>query len=136
LTPCFDDEGNHGTPDEGCFCGVETPHLHAHMHDPKSCDDDRPKNGNMETELMNLARLTLYPTEEPDDVNNPSAESLYHIPVSEHMPKQCNSKDYTRHVSGEDSDTPRAPLRRRRMHKVQVCSYPSISALGRNFLVS
>lgn len=113
LTPCFDEDGNHGTPDEGCFCGEEAPHIHAHLHDPKTCDDNGPKNGNLEKELMNLARLTLYLSEDLED-------SLYNIPVSEHMPKQCNSKEYIRHLSGADSDTPPHPVRRQRMHKVKV----------------
>jgi hypothetical protein len=37
LTPCFDEDGHHGEPEEDCFCGVETPHIHAHIHDPKIC---------------------------------------------------------------------------------------------------
>jgi hypothetical protein len=127
LTPCFDDDGNHGIPDEGCFCGVETPHLHAHLHDPKTCDDEESalnKEGTMEAELMKLARLTLHPTDdgefETDNTKDQSEARLYNIPLSEHMPKQCNSQAFTRHMSGADSDVPPAPFRKRTMHKVKV----------------
>ena len=111
LTPCFDDAGNHGSPDEGCFCGVETPHLHAHVHDPKTCNDD--SSNTAEVDLMKLARMTLHPTEESKN------SSLFQIPVSERLPKECNSKDFEHHLtSGEDSR--HAPLKNRRMHKVKV----------------
>jgi hypothetical protein len=36
LTPCLDSDGLHGDPEEACFCGVDTPHLHAHSKD--RCD--------------------------------------------------------------------------------------------------
>jgi hypothetical protein len=42
LTPCLDEEGKHGVPEESCFCGVETPHMHAHLraaHCDEACDD-------------------------------------------------------------------------------------------------
>jgi hypothetical protein len=120
LTPCFDEGGYHGTPDEGCFCGLDEPHLHAHIHDLKTCDDNRPKNGNLEAELLSLARLTLLPVpgsvDANDSSNNESTE-LLKVPESDCMPTQCNSRDYARHMSGADSDK---PLRMKRMHKVQV----------------
>ena len=40
LTPCLDDDGMHGVPDESCFCGIDTPHVHAHKHDSGKCQDD------------------------------------------------------------------------------------------------
>jgi copper chaperone CopZ len=40
LTPCFDEQGNHGDPDESCFCGVDVPHLHAHVRNPRTCGAD------------------------------------------------------------------------------------------------
>jgi hypothetical protein len=111
LTPCFDDAGNHGAPEEGCFCGVETPHLHAHVHDPNTCNDDIPDT--TEANLMTLAQLTLHPTEESKN------SSLFQIPVSERMPKECNSKDFGQHLS-TGGDSLHAPLEKRRMHKVKV----------------
>jgi hypothetical protein len=111
LTPCFDDAGNHGTPEEGCFCGVETPHLHAHVHDPKTCNED--SNDTAEVDLMKLARMTLHPTEESKN------SSLFQIPVSERLPKECNSKDVVHHLS-TGGDSLHAPLKKRRMHKVKV----------------
>ena len=50
LTHCFDENGVHGVPEEGCFCGVDTPHLHAHVHDDKACQENGPK-------VANLAKL-------------------------------------------------------------------------------
>jgi hypothetical protein len=111
LTPCFDDAGNHGSPEEGCFCGVETPHLHAHVHDPKTCNEDSPNTA--EVDLMKLARMTLHPTEESKN------SSLFQIPVSERLPKECNSKDFVHHLS-TSGDSLHAPLKKRRMHKVKV----------------
>jgi cation transport ATPase len=40
MTHCLDDNGHHGTPDEFCMCGVDTPHLHAHLHHPATCGND------------------------------------------------------------------------------------------------
>jgi hypothetical protein len=117
LTPCFDDAGNHGAPEEGCFCGVETPHLHAHVHDPKTCNED--SLNTVEADLMKLARMTLHPTEE--SVNS----SLFQIPISERLPKECNSKDF--------GDSLHAPLQKRRMHKVKV-SYIWIFNFAAGFL--
>jgi hypothetical protein len=69
LTPCFDLDGLHGGPEEDCFCGVDTLHLHAHMHDPKICGDGHMMNtsesGDLESQLMLLARLTLHPIQAP-----------------------------------------------------------------------
>ena len=111
LTPCFDDAGNHGSPEEGCFCGVETPHLHAHVHDPKTCNEDSPSTA--EVDLMKLARMTLHPTEESKN------SSLFQIPVSERLPKECNSKEFVHHLSA-GGDSRHVPLKKRRMHKVKV----------------
>ena len=33
LSPCFDENGLHGEPDETCFCGVEDPHIHTHLRE-------------------------------------------------------------------------------------------------------
>jgi copper chaperone CopZ len=71
LTPCFDDVGRHGEPEEGCFCGIDTPHIHAHIHDPKICGGNgggnrssihSKSNKDTEQDLMRLASLTLHPT--------------------------------------------------------------------------
>jgi copper chaperone CopZ len=96
LTPCFDDEGLHGEPEESCFCGVDTPHLHAHVHDPKTCNDltttDKKKN-DLETDLMLLARLTLHPTKS----SSSTTMAELHIPLDESKKtafNKCNSMDY------------------------------------------
>ncbi|KAL3922549.1 MAG: hypothetical protein SGARI_006425, partial [Bacillariaceae sp.] len=103
LTPCFDDEGLHGEPEEGCFCGIDTPHLHAHIHDPKICDDhnsttddNNNSNNDLENDLMLLARLTLHPTKVSSSSSITVAE--LRIPLDEakkDVNNKCNSMDYS-----------------------------------------
>ena len=126
LTPCFDEEGNHGEPEESCFCGIDEPHLHAHWHDPNFCVDKEEDGGGgcqagkkktsaLKTEdaLMKLAKLTLEPEEDGEGM------PLLSIPVSDHMPNQCNGNELFSSLN--DSGHGESALRnRRRMHKVQV----------------
>ena len=119
LTPCFDEDGNHGIPDESCFCGVERPHLHAHVHDPKTCSDDGTKAAE-DSDLMKLAKLTLFPTDDHEDVFVPAEDNLLQIEVSEHMPKACNAKELLRHISDSGTDRSDASRKNRRIHKVKV----------------
>jgi hypothetical protein len=97
LTPCFDEEGLHGEPEESCFCGVDTPHLHAHLNDPKICSEDAQNDqgttsGNLDSHLMALARITLHPA-----AHSPSTDIV--IPpedtAQKKKPSRCNSMDYT-----------------------------------------
>lgn len=123
LTPCFDAEGNHGVPDEMCFCGVETPHLHAHVKDPKTCTAARlvmqqqqkqshqssppPQDG----DILHLATQTLYPVHQ---------EQLVQINVSEQMPKQCNSEELKQRLRDHQiQESHTGILHRRRLHKVK-----------------
>jgi len=62
LTPCFDENGEHGEPEESCFCGIDEPHIHAHVQDPDKC--------NHSEDLTFLAQLTLYPLEKDMEVSN------------------------------------------------------------------
>lgn len=128
LTPCFDEEGRHGVPDEGCFCGVETPHLHAHVHDPKRCEQEdaakettcaskKKKNSNGEDDFSYLSKLTLHPTDEKSQ--STGKEQLVSMGVSERLPKQCNSKDLKRELADRGMND-RGNGRHRRIHKVQV----------------
>lgn len=110
LTPCFDEAGNHGIPQDACFCGVETAHLHAHIHDPRTCDDET-NCGNVD--LMKLARLTLFPTDGRKDYI-PTANVMLEIPVSEVMPKECNSR-LLRQMSNSSMES-----LGKRMHRVRV----------------
>ena len=120
LTPCFDEDGKHGVPDESCFCGVDTPHLHAHMHDPKTCkdededNDEKKKNAQGERNLQYLAQLTLHPT--GNDFFLEEAERLVNMAVSEQLPKQCNSKEISRHMNEHGLTQSQ---NKRRMHKIQ-----------------
>jgi len=87
LTPCFDEDGNHGVPDEGCFCGVGTPHLHAHLRDPETCDygvDSSNKSNNNKKSKRNgsdgdigfLASQILHPVDREEEEKTTTAPSL------------------------------------------------------------
>ena len=83
LTPCFDEEGNHGFPEEDCFCGVDTPHLHAHLYDPQICsNEDGTKS--QDAAIGYLASQILHPTGDESPMAN--------IGVSESLPRECNSE--------------------------------------------
>eukprot|EP00566_Odontella_aurita_P003386 CAMPEP_0113583338 /NCGR_PEP_ID=MMETSP0015_2-20120614/32457_1 /TAXON_ID=2838 /ORGANISM="Odontella" /LENGTH=1507 /DNA_ID=CAMNT_0000488195 /DNA_START=371 /DNA_END=4894 /DNA_ORIENTATION=- /assembly_acc=CAM_ASM_000160 len=136
LTPCFDENGEHGEPEEGCFCGVDTPHLHAHVHDPERCNHDVGKASDAggcggvkssgepagaEADLGFLAQLTLHPTDNNEVAPTPPGEELIDIgapllkmPVNASLPKQCNSKEFTRKLSQHGLERTG-----RKMYKVQ-----------------
>ena len=111
LTPCFDEEGNHGVPEEDCFCGVDTPHLHAHLYDPSTChekedgEDSTKKNGDR---IDYLASQTLHPHDD-----DKLAGSVMNIGVSDSMPKECNSQEVTLRQRRKSNN------KWRRMHQVQ-----------------
>mmetsp|Transcript_3002 Transcript_3002/g.3299 ORF Transcript_3002/g.3299 Transcript_3002/m.3299 type:complete len:1163 (-) Transcript_3002:547-4035(-) len=94
LTQCFDADGLHGEPDETCFCGVDTPHLHAHKHVPELCDaavSGCNNNNKKSTEISFLGQLTLF----PDDVTASAVASAEKssIPFSDSFPNSCNSSE-------------------------------------------
>lgn len=97
LTPCFDEDGMHGVPEEGCFCGLDAPHLHAHMHDPVSCGGGPEINvkgaSTLEAQLEKLAGITLYLS----DVDT------CHIPLSKDFPRVCNSQEFSDYFVNKDS---------------------------------
>jgi hypothetical protein len=74
LTPCLDEEGRHGSPDKGCFCGQVEPHIHAHVYDSTTCHDpnsstttcgshspNASSSKSHHDSLMRLAQVTLLP---------------------------------------------------------------------------
>jgi copper chaperone CopZ len=81
LTPCFDDDGNHGGgpgPDSGglglgggggsssaaCFCGIGMPHLHAHVRSPDTCDNrSSHHSGSDDERIAALADQVLLPVD-------------------------------------------------------------------------
>jgi ribosomal protein L32/copper chaperone CopZ len=133
LTPCFDQDGNHGDPEESCFCGVDTPHLHAHLRDPRTCqeeddhdhDNDSKKKAaksKMQDNISYLASQTLHPID-PDEASEEIP--LVNIDVSDSLPKACNEKSSSSHDMGNQKnqkDNARHQVHsnhRRRMHKVR-----------------
>jgi len=66
LTPCFDEYGNHGEPNEVCFCGVSEPHIHAHFYNPETCSDTPTKTITMEELMFSNQLVTLYPQDNDD----------------------------------------------------------------------
>ena len=127
LTPCLDDDGCHGVPDEGCFCGLTEPHIHAHFHDPKLCNHHQKRNNNGRdptgAELMKLARLTLRPTTATASGDDSTiSNNIFRVPESAFMRTMCNSQDYTARMDGHL----REPLlKKKTLHKVQVRPPPS-----------
>jgi Cd2+/Zn2+-exporting ATPase len=106
LTPCLDEEGKHGVPEESCFCGVETPHMHAHLraaHCDEACDDP-----------AKLATHILHPLVKETEPER----SLLNIDVSEAMPNECNSQALFDTKSSNGS-CQGGGTHRRRMHAVQ-----------------
>lgn len=95
LTPCFDERGKHGAPEQSCPCGVDTPHLHAHVRDPKTCEDDRAHHPAASADkIAYLTSQILHPTTENYGVHE-STPLLLHIPVTERMPNHCNNDEIT-----------------------------------------
>ena len=128
MTPCFDEDGLHGEPEEGCFCGSEGPHIHAHYHNPATCNDDdhcgSTKSSDLESALASLAPLTLFPIPvkvEESSTGITTPKKLFEIPESEFMPSCCNSSEYSRHMSGTESDErPPEKMKTKMLHKIQV----------------
>ena len=95
LTPCFDELGQHGDPEEGCFCGIDTPHLHAHVHNDKTCidhdDHDHDKN-----DVSRLSQLTFHPVEYDSNSNSKQDQHQHQyqpLIESESMPNACNAQE-------------------------------------------
>jgi len=127
LTYCFDSNGEHGEPDEGCFCGEEEPHLHAHIHDPELCGKNNCGGGaGSSNNWRNLSQLTLHLVEGEED-NAPSGVAS--MPITSSMPNQCNSSTLQQHLKDEglqlvqreccDTDETKNECGKHRMYKVQ-----------------
>jgi Cd2+/Zn2+-exporting ATPase len=129
LTPCLDEDGLHGVPEEGCFCGVETPHLHAHKHDDAKCKEEEPASGcsskkkkNLETDVSYLASVTLHPTDDGDDDHAKTDESAVLLPqfeVNDYLPRECNSHAISTHMSSHHDDDTNNTRLGRRVTKIQ-----------------
>lgn len=113
LTPCFDGDGMHGSPKDNarCFCGVDAPHLHAHLKDPQTCGTTPNSSNNNSNNSDHLARLATHTLLTVRDDNFPSgggdestavalrggpdgdevSAGLLNISVTESMPNQCNA---------------------------------------------
>eukprot|EP00569_Conticribra_weissflogii_P000080 CAMPEP_0171356732 /NCGR_PEP_ID=MMETSP0878-20121228/45878_1 /TAXON_ID=67004 /ORGANISM="Thalassiosira weissflogii, Strain CCMP1336" /LENGTH=1229 /DNA_ID=CAMNT_0011862759 /DNA_START=432 /DNA_END=4121 /DNA_ORIENTATION=- len=101
LSPCFDENGNHGEPMDPCFCGVDEPHIHAHMFNPDRCGGDgciAGRNGR-KPNLGFLAQLTLF---EVEGITTPllgDNVQVGSVPISENLPNECNSSDISRFLT-------------------------------------
>lgn len=83
LTPCFDEDGNHGDPEEDCYCGEEGPHLHAHLHSDATCHDTKQKKH----DKFQLALVTL----KPKEAEVSQLPLLPTMPKSPSLPIACNA---------------------------------------------
>lgn len=102
LTPCFDVDGKHGEPEESSFCGIDTPHLHAHTYDDVSCNDNDSSKDGSDGNLGNLANVVFHPVESFDD-DDTKLEKSKSIPMSDRFPIQCNSKEVKMGIEGLDN---------------------------------
>lgn len=131
LTPCFDQDGNHGIPEENCFCGVDTAHLHAHLRDPRTCqendddDDNASKKKAAKSNISYLASQTLHPIDPDYHHHQVDSSEMVNIDVSDSLPKACNEKRNScedMHMSNNYQKDSRQTVHnnlRRRMHKVR-----------------
>ena len=103
ITPCFNKHGVHDGPDEGCPCGEEEPHIHAHIYNPDICgiddccmDDATRKKA---TNWNFLSQLTYYLEDDSGkgDANKKAGHT--HMPINESLPAHCNSTDIANHLS-------------------------------------
>lgn len=99
LTPCFDENGAHGYPEEDCFCGRVEPHMHAHVHSKSNCVGDLKSK-------FQLATVTLFPKNNLDLTQASTSNNHYCIdqpsvsmPASASLPNTCNSIDVVRSLS-------------------------------------
>jgi len=106
LSPCLDEDGMHGLPDEGCFCGVETPHIHAHVHDSKTCHGNQSKTH----DFSYLAKLVLHPS-----------DLELEFEESDQLPNQCNSGKINTRLrnAGLTYSGPATSMLGKRMHRIQ-----------------
>ena len=138
MTPCFDNDGLHGDPEEDCFCGIDTPHIHAHLLDPNGACLAAARD------MAQLATFTLFPQTanvdgdklereccltdtcsddcsrcQEDDLEEWAAFSpndtaaAANLIISDQLPKQCNSELYNRFHTTEWSS------KNRRLYKVR-----------------
>ena len=110
LTPCFDEDGEHGEPEESCWCGEDDPHIHAHIYDPSICNDIGsscskyiPKKT---IDLSFLAKVTLYPVEKDNDVAAVAAVAEEHHKASKTISNSCchGKKSCTKKSSESSND--------------------------------
>lgn len=88
LMHCFDSKGVHGVPLEDCVCGVEEPHLHAHIHSDMCDGDIGESTKKKRINWRFLSQVTLHL--DKDDVHN--------VPINPSMPKECNSAAMKSHL--------------------------------------
>jgi len=97
LTPCFDKDGLHGTPEEECFCGIDTPHIHAHKHNHERCVDHvesgckSKRKSSEDADVGYLASVILHPKD--------SNSGLPQFPITKVHPEECNSEQVAEHFS-------------------------------------
>jgi hypothetical protein len=106
LTPCFDEDGLHGNPEEDCYCGVDGPHLHAHLQSDKMCRHDLHSNQKFQMASVILKPKAVMIQESP-------------MPVSESLPNSCNSLDFVQSMSEHGLDTYKFDASKAQFFKVQ-----------------
>lgn len=129
LTPCLDEDGMHGVPEESCFCGIDVPHIHAHKYDDVKCKEDEEETGcsskkkkkNQEADIGHLASVTLYPNTEEDAKTLETEMLLPEFEINVTHPHECNSDAISKHMSHGQSGCTTSPSKKlgRRVTKIR-----------------
>jgi copper chaperone CopZ len=136
LTPCFDELGQHGDPEEGCFCGIDTPHLHAHVHNDKTCidhdDHDHDKN-----DVSRLSQLTFHPVEYDSNSNSKQDQHQHQYQYqplieSESMPNACNAQELKSKLNRTDGNRNRKDYRNANNNVFQIRHDQHVDTLVHN----
>ena len=108
LTHCFDAQGIHGMPEESCVCGLEIPHIHAHLHGElcdetvaECCDE---KRMNHKKRMMNQWRFLSQITLHLDESSDKNDRSVALLPINPSLPKECNSLAVKSHLQERGLD--------------------------------
>jgi len=109
LTPCFDRHGQHNDPEEGCPCGEEEAHLHAHIYDPAVCGalNERPNcSGSAaarykanDWRFQSSVTLFLEDAGGGEAAGRDPGHPTTHMPITDSMPNECNSGELKSHLS-------------------------------------
>ena len=101
MTYCLDSNGEHGVPnEEGCYCGEEEVHLHAHLYNKRTCgcDGNAAAAAGKDKDIGFLCSVKLY----LDECNEPHSDV---IPIHAGLPRGCNGSSVKKNLIHSTSST-------------------------------